>query len=149
LSRAIGDLEYKKNRTLRPSEQLISGFPEVTSRVIQPQDKFIVMGCDGVWEIQKELEICKHGLHLNMNDPDCDMSKIAEEILDDGIAPDPQAYQGLGCDNMSAIVVRLNYVAPEDKIKMDRVVGNWVDEDLPLINDGMVQGGVEEVINTE
>ena len=35
LSRAIGDLEYKKNKTLKPEEQIISGFPDV---VIQERD---------------------------------------------------------------------------------------------------------------
>jgi len=80
LSRALGDLEYKRNLTLKPSEQLISPFPDVSTRRITPEDHFIVMGCDGVWEIQSQLEICKHGTHINMNDPDCLMSKIAEDI---------------------------------------------------------------------
>jgi len=67
------------------------------------------MGCDGIWEIQSQLNICKHGTNVNMNDRDVEMAKIAEDILDAGIAPDPQAFQGLGCDNMSCIVIKLNY----------------------------------------
>ena len=49
LSRALGDLTYKKNRRLQPKDQVISGFPDVR---VQPLGKidFIVMGCDGIWE---------------------------------------------------------------------------------------------------
>ena len=50
-----------------------------------------------------------------MNDPDCLMSKIAEDIQDAGLTPEPQRFQGLGCDNMSAIVIKLNYQPATDE----------------------------------
>ena len=50
LSRAIGDLEYKKNSDLKPEEQLISAYPDVTERDLESDDEFILMGCDGIWE---------------------------------------------------------------------------------------------------
>lgn len=58
LSRAIGDLEYKKNTALAPTEQLISAEPDVVVRELKPEDKFILMGCDGVWEILNGQELC-------------------------------------------------------------------------------------------
>lgn len=51
-----------------------------------------------------------------MNIVDVDMSKIAEDILDSGISPSPQEYQGLGCDNMSCIVIKLNYQAVGEEV---------------------------------
>jgi len=51
LSRALGDLEYKKNPQLQPWEQLISGKPDVEVRDLKSDDNFLVMGCDGIWEI--------------------------------------------------------------------------------------------------
>jgi len=49
LSRAIGDLTYKKNKRVQPKDQIISAFPDVR---VQPLGKieFVVMGCDGIWE---------------------------------------------------------------------------------------------------
>merc|ERR1712086_433350 len=90
LSRALGDLEYKKNPALKPAEQLISPMPDVVKRAIKPEDQFLVMGCDGIWEILTMEEICQ----------------IAEESLDRGLATDTS--QGIGCDNMSAIVIKLH-----------------------------------------
>jgi protein phosphatase 1G len=50
LSRAIGDLTYKKNKRLPPKEQQITSFPDVRQTPVTPKMDFIVMGCDGIWE---------------------------------------------------------------------------------------------------
>jgi len=52
LSRALGDLEYKKNQDLGVDEQLIIAVPEIRKRVLGPGDEFILMGCDGIWEMK-------------------------------------------------------------------------------------------------
>lgn len=104
LSRALGDLEYKKNPALKPAEQLISAMPDVSKRVLKPEDTFLVMGCDGIWEILSMEEICQvaeHGLTKASK-----ITEVAEEILDKGLATDTS--QGIGCDNMSAIVIKLH-----------------------------------------
>jgi len=103
LSRAIGDLEYKKNPSLNPNEQLISAEPEIVKKAITKADEFIVMGCDGIWEIMSDLEICQIVTKGILNGQS--MPTIAETILDKGLAPDTS--QGTGCDNMSAIVIQL------------------------------------------
>jgi len=105
LSRALGDLEYKKNPQLPPEAQLISGMPEVSKRAIKTDDAFLVMGCDGVWEILTMEEICKV-TENGLKDGNNKLSAVAEMILDKGIAPDTS--NGVGCDNMSAIVIKLN-----------------------------------------
>jgi serine/threonine protein phosphatase PrpC len=50
LSRAIGDLTYKKNKRFNMKEQQITSFPDVRSVPITPKVDFIIMGCDGIWE---------------------------------------------------------------------------------------------------
>jgi len=50
LSRAIGDLEYKRNSGLKVEEQLIIAVPEVKKKTLGKDDEFILMGCDGIWE---------------------------------------------------------------------------------------------------
>jgi serine/threonine protein phosphatase PrpC len=88
LSRAIGDLEYKKNPGLKPTEQLISAEPDVVTRVLTGDDEFIVMGCDGVWEILTGLEICQIVERRFRDNPKVKASKVIEEILDRSLAPD-------------------------------------------------------------
>ena len=104
LSRAIGDLEYKKNAELKPEEQLIIAQPDVVKRVINPDDKFLVLGCDGIWEIMTHDEICWI-VDSKIRRNNCKLSEIVEEILERGLAPDTS--QGIGCDNMSAMIVQL------------------------------------------
>ncbi|CAJ1357872.1 unnamed protein product [Effrenium voratum] len=50
LSRAIGDLFYKRNRALGPEAQLITAVPEVRRRALGAHDRYLLLGCDGVWE---------------------------------------------------------------------------------------------------
>jgi len=88
----------------KPAEQLISPMPDVCKRPIKPEDAFLVMGCDGIWEILTQEEICQiaeNGLVKASK-----ITEVAEEILDRGLATDTS--QGIGCDNMSAIVIKLH-----------------------------------------
>jgi serine/threonine protein phosphatase PrpC len=105
LSRAIGDLEFKKNEELSPTEQLISAEPDVLVRETEDLDHFLVIGCDGIWEIQTMDEICELIENRCRVNPDAEISEAIEEMLDRGLAPDTTL--SVGCDNMSAMVVFL------------------------------------------
>ena len=103
LSRAIGDLEYKKNPKIKPEEQLISAMPDV--RVINMEsgeDSYILMGCDGVWEILSDEEICRFVKERMATEKN--LATILGELLDKCLAPD--TTQGVGCDNMSAVLIK-------------------------------------------
>lgn len=50
LSRAIGDLSYKKNLKLQLHEQAITSLPEIKMYQINNKTDFLIMGCDGIWE---------------------------------------------------------------------------------------------------
>ena len=98
-------LEYKKDKSITPAEQVISGVPDVLSWPLTKDDKFLVMGCDGVWELLNADDICRI---VNNKVDDCDdLTLLANEILDKGMAP--SLGTGEGCDNMSCIVIKLNY----------------------------------------
>lgn len=103
LSRAIGDLEYKKSPALKPVEQIISAEPDVLTHTLTDDDKFIVMGCDGVWEILTADEICQIA-DERLADRSVKVSSVVEELLDRALAP--ETSQGSGCDNMSAIIIQ-------------------------------------------
>lgn len=59
LSRAIGDLEFKSNKNLEKNKQLISAEPDVIVKNYDQNEKFFLMGCDGIWELKKAEELCK------------------------------------------------------------------------------------------
>lgn len=102
LSRAIGDLEYKKNNKLKPEEQLISAYPDVKVIPQEGEDYFILMGCDGVWEILSDDEICR--FVKDRCNTERQLSTILGELLDRCMAPD--TTQGTGCDNMSTVLIK-------------------------------------------
>ncbi|CAD8119499.1 unnamed protein product [Paramecium sonneborni] len=107
LSRALGDLEYKRDNKFRPNEQLIIALPDVKKVELGPQDKFILMGCDGVFETLNHQELLKH-VNSTLGQSQVTESlleKAAEDLLDQLLAPDTS--QGTGCDNMTTIIVYL------------------------------------------
>merc|ERR1719379_720878 len=58
LSRAIGDLEYKKNADLPPEQQVICSTPDIITERITPDDEFVVLACDGIWDVKTNEEVC-------------------------------------------------------------------------------------------
>jgi serine/threonine protein phosphatase PrpC len=50
LSRALGDLKYKTNKALKPEEFPVTANPDLEIVDLTPEDDFIIMGCDGIWE---------------------------------------------------------------------------------------------------
>ncbi|KYN99022.1 protein phosphatase 2C [Plasmodium gaboni] len=54
LTRAIGDLHYKRDPFLPQKDQKISAFPEITCVTLTPEDEFLFLACDGIWD-------CKDG----------------------------------------------------------------------------------------
>ena len=50
LTRSFGDFNYKRNKTLNYAEQMITCKPDIIEVPRQPNDEFIIMGCDGIWE---------------------------------------------------------------------------------------------------
>ena len=85
LSRALGDLEYKKNKNIPPEKQLISAYPDVTERKIEDKDEFILLGCDGIWETQTSPDIITWIRNTLKTTP---IKNVVENMLDWLIAPD-------------------------------------------------------------
>jgi len=51
LTRTLGDFEYKRNTSLTPAEQIISCVPDVVDYPLTEDCDFIVLGCDGIWDV--------------------------------------------------------------------------------------------------
>mmetsp|Transcript_38536 Transcript_38536/g.46580 ORF Transcript_38536/g.46580 Transcript_38536/m.46580 type:complete len:351 (-) Transcript_38536:108-1160(-) len=107
LSRAIGDLKYKSNPDLQAKDQIITAEPDIITQQRQSSDEFIILACDGVWDVmtnQACVDFVKQRLDAGGYG---NLSKITEELLDRCLSVDPKETNNLGCDNMTAIIVKL------------------------------------------
>ena len=59
LSRAFGDYRFKDQDELKPEEQAVTAFPDITSRDRTKEDKFIMLACDGIWDCLTNEQCCK------------------------------------------------------------------------------------------
>lgn len=104
LSRAIGDHGYKMNKKLPPEEQMISALPDIKKITICPDDEFMVLACDGIWNFMTSDDVVEF-VQDRIADPTKKLSDICEEMFDYCLAPHTKG-DGTGCDNMTAIVVQ-------------------------------------------
>ena len=44
-----GDHNYKRNKKLPLEEQMISALPDIQQETLNPNDEFIIVACDGIW----------------------------------------------------------------------------------------------------
>lgn len=51
LSRAVGDFAFKQNMDIDPEDQIVSGCPDVVSRSVSESWEFMVLACDGIWDV--------------------------------------------------------------------------------------------------
>eukprot|EP00798_Chlamydomonas_sp_ICE-L_P032326 gene32326-16898_t len=105
LSRAIGDLKYKGNMDLPPKDQIITAEPDILKILLVPEDRFFVLACDGVWDVMTNQE-CVDFVSQRL-DQGMIPSAAASALLDACLADDPKEARGVGCDNMTAVVVIL------------------------------------------
>jgi len=115
LSRALGDFVFKKNDKKKAEEQIVTAFPDVQERTITSELEFLVLACDGIWDVltnQEVVDFVRARIAQRM-EPDI----ICEELMSRCLAPDCQ-MGGLGCDNMTVIIVCYLHGKPyEDLIR--------------------------------
>lgn len=107
LSRAIGDHFYKRNKALPPEEQMISAMPDVKVLTLNEEHDFMVIACDGIWNVlssQEVVDFVNERIKPDQNGKTRSLSSIVEELLDHCLAPDTSG-DGTGCDNMTCMIV--------------------------------------------
>lgn len=107
LSRAIGDHFYKRNKSLPPEEQMISAMPDVKVLTLNEDHDFMVIACDGIWNVlssQEVVDFISERIKPDQNGKTRALSLIVEELLDHCLAPDTSG-DGTGCDNMTCVIV--------------------------------------------
>lgn len=81
---------------------LVSAFPDVITERVTSDHEFVVLACDGIWDVmsnEEVVEFCRDRLAAG-RDPEV----VCEELLSRCLAPDCQ-MGGLGCDNMTVVLV--------------------------------------------
>ncbi|KAF2100387.1 type 2C protein phosphatase [Rhizodiscina lignyota] len=104
LSRAIGDFEFKKSADLPPEQQIVTAFPDVTVHNISDDDEFLVVACDGIWDCQSSqavVEFVRRGIAAKQ-----ELHSICENLMDNCLASNSDTG-GVGCDNMTVIIIGL------------------------------------------
>ncbi|KAJ3040587.1 Protein phosphatase 2C 2 [Rhizophlyctis rosea] len=104
LSRAIGDFEFKNNSNLPPEEQIVTANPDIVERQLGEGDEFVVIACDGIWDClsnQQVVDFIRPRIAQNIP-----LGQICEQLMDKCLAPDSEVG-GVGCDNMTVVIVGL------------------------------------------
>ncbi|KAH8372547.1 probable protein phosphatase CG10417 [Drosophila serrata] len=104
LSRALGDHAYKTNIQLPAESQMISALPDIRKLIITPEDEFMVLACDGIWNYMSSEEVISF-VRLRLKEKNKKLSIICEELFDNCLAPNTMG-DGTGCDNMTAVIVQ-------------------------------------------
>lgn len=101
VSRAIGDMKFKKNKDLSPRLQALTCSPEIRSESITDDTEFLAIACDGIWDVLSDQELVDFvGLYIRS---EMNLGSVCEALLDHCLAR-PGAL-----DNMTVILVRLNH----------------------------------------
>lgn len=80
VSRALGDYEYKNVKDKGQCEQLVSPEPEIFCLDRDPADEFLVLACDGIWDVMSNEDVCNYvQSRLKITS---DLEKVANSLMD-------------------------------------------------------------------
>jgi len=102
LSRALGDFVFKRNTSMKAEEQMVIALPDVEHRNVNEDWEFILLACDGIWDVltnEEAVQFVRRRLAMGQ-----EPETVCEELMTSCLAPDCQ-MGGLGCDNMTVILV--------------------------------------------
>mmetsp|Transcript_7276 Transcript_7276/g.9501 ORF Transcript_7276/g.9501 Transcript_7276/m.9501 type:complete len:330 (+) Transcript_7276:248-1237(+) len=103
-ARSFGDFRYKLDPNLPPSQQQITVLPDCTILDRSPEDEFIIVACDGIWDVMSNLEATRYVLTaLKMG---LSLAKTAEMVLD-------ECLRKSSGDNMSIMIIGLDNLPPQ------------------------------------
>jgi protein phosphatase 1B len=80
VSRALGDYDYKNRLDRGPFEQLVSPEPDLYPLSRRAEDEFIVLACDGVWDVidsDEFFRLVRYQLTLSNN-----LQQICSTLID-------------------------------------------------------------------
>lgn len=109
LSRAMGDFVFKMNDKLGQADQIVTCDPDIQAATVEADWDFLLLACDGIWDVlsnQEVVDFVTQRLGQGMEPED-----ICEQLMTRCLSPDCQ-MGGLGCDNMTCVLVCLLHQQP-------------------------------------
>jgi len=103
MARAFGDFDYKSVPDLPHHKQPVIAEPDVVAHRRGPDDAFLVLACDGVWDVMTNAEVAEF-LYGRIEDGTADPERIAaacDDLLRECIVRKSR-------DNMTVLVVALS-----------------------------------------
>lgn len=104
VARALGDFSFKAEKELTAEEQQVTCNPEIKKFDREDGDQFIILACDGIWDVLSSQQACD--MVAQKLEQKMDLKAILSDMFDACLSPHPSANEGLGCDNMTAIIVK-------------------------------------------
>ncbi|KAK4800552.1 hypothetical protein SAY86_021039, partial [Trapa natans] len=104
LARAIGDVEFKQNKSLPAEKQIVTANPDVNVVELCDDDEFFVLACDGIWDCMSSQQVVDF-VREQLDTEETKLSAVCERVFDRCLAP---TAGGEGCDNMTMIIVQFN-----------------------------------------
>ncbi|XP_046872119.1 protein phosphatase, Mg2+/Mn2+ dependent, 1Na (putative) [Hypomesus transpacificus] len=130
VSRALGDFDFKEVEWRPQTEQLVSPEPEVYELERSPQDEFLILACDGVWDVIGNEELCAF---VRSRMQVCnDLREICSQVIDLCL------YKG-SLDNMSIIIVcfpgapHVSQEALKKEAELEQLIELKVEEILQIL----------------
>jgi serine/threonine protein phosphatase PrpC len=105
LSRALGDFQYKRRKDLGHDAQIITCAPDCKAQARGGQDEFLVLACDGIWDVMSSQDVVD--FVRPRLDHCTEISSVTQSLLNRCLASSPKMSLGIGCDNMTCVVVDL------------------------------------------
>lgn len=97
VSRALGDFQFK-DITLVQNQQKVSPEPDIITWERTPQDEFLLLACDGLWDVMSNEDASEYGRNL-FTIGEGNMMLFAEEMIDNALAKGSR-------DNISAVAMK-------------------------------------------
>ena len=106
VSRSLGDLDFKRNKSLSKENQIITANPDIFVEDFDKGD-FVILCCDGVWECFDNEQMMFNFIFENLNkNNNGDLDKVIGYMFDNIIGKNSQTDFS-GFDNMSCIVIQI------------------------------------------
>ncbi|KAJ1733570.1 Protein phosphatase 2C 2 [Coemansia biformis] len=112
LSRALGDFEFKNNGTMPAEKQIVTAFPDVIKADPSADNEFIVVACDGIWDCMTNEQVVQF-VHAKITEGK-KLDQICEDIMNRCLASESE-LGGVGCDNMTIVIVAILNGKSEDE----------------------------------
>jgi len=104
VSRAIGDVMFKHEFYTDKKPSGLIAEPDIRKIVLQPEDQFLILACDGLWDVIKYQDavdlVGKYLVDIEDNP-----QKVSEELV-------KYAYLQGSTDNITAMVIVFSHHAP-------------------------------------